>query len=210
MNKTKSSSQGWREATPRKTFSPEVQERAVRRVEEHRQDYPFPYVSTWQGVCMWLSSSMYLPGASWAGESQPVHADGFRSGCAGTSPVCPTTGRAGTVHHSDRGSPYLSIRYTDRLTEAGIEPSVGGKGDSYDNALAETINGIYKTELIYPRGPWKTRESVEIATLQWVHWFNHQRTFLFGRKRILLLGTNKKQGVPLTGPPVLSENRDFA
>ncbi len=70
------------------------------------------------------------------------------------------------IHHSERGSPYLSIRYTDRLTEAGIEPSVGGKGDSYDNALAETINGLYKTELIHPRGPWKTRESVEIATLQ--------------------------------------------
>ena len=79
------------------------------------------------------------------------------------------------IHHSDRGSQYLSIRYTDRLTETGIEPSVGSKGDSYDNALAETINGLYKTELIYPRGPWKTRESVEIATLQWVHWFNHQR-----------------------------------
>ena len=59
--------------------------------------------------------------------------------------------------------------------EAGIEPSVGSKGDSYDNALAETINGLYKTELIYPRGHWKTRESVEIAALQWVHWFNHQR-----------------------------------
>ena len=69
----------------------------------------------------------------------------------------------------------FTIRYIDRLTEAGIEPSVGSKRDSYDNALAETINGLYKTELIYPRGPWKTRESVEIATLQWVHWFNHQR-----------------------------------
>ena len=82
------------------------------------------------------------------------------------------------IHHSDRGSQYLSIRYTDRLTEAGIEPSVGSKGDRYDNALAETINGLYKTELIHmihPRNPWKTRESVEIATLQWVHWFNHQQ-----------------------------------
>ena len=79
------------------------------------------------------------------------------------------------IHHSDRGSQYLSIRYTDRLTKAEIEPSVGSKGDSYDNALAETINGLYKTELIHPRGPWKTRESVEIATLQWVRWFNHQR-----------------------------------
>ncbi|MFC0585754.1 IS3 family transposase, partial [Ralstonia solanacearum] len=74
------------------------------------------------------------------------------------------------VHHSDRGSQYLSIRYTERLAEAGIEPSVGSRGDSYDNALAETINGLYKAELIHRRGPWKSRESVELATLQWVHW----------------------------------------
>ena len=79
------------------------------------------------------------------------------------------------VHHSDRGSQYVSIRYTERLAEAGIEPSVGSRGDSYDNALAETINGLYKTELIHRRGPWKTKASVELATLQWVHWFNHQR-----------------------------------
>ncbi len=79
------------------------------------------------------------------------------------------------VHHSDRGSQYVSIRYTERLAEAGIEPSVGSRGDSYDNALAETINGLYKTELIHRRTPWKTRESVELATLEWVHWFNHIR-----------------------------------
>ncbi len=79
------------------------------------------------------------------------------------------------IHHSDRGSQYVSIRYTERLTQAGIEPSVGSRGDSYDNALAETINGLYKAELIHRRGPWKTRESVELATLQWVHWFNHIR-----------------------------------
>ncbi len=79
------------------------------------------------------------------------------------------------VHHSDRGSQYLSIRYTERLAEAGIEPSVGSRGDSYDNALAETINGLYKAELIHRRAPWKSRESVELATLQWVHWFNHIR-----------------------------------
>jgi putative transposase len=81
----------------------------------------------------------------------------------------------GLIHHSDRGSQYVSIRYTERLAEAGIEPSVGSRGDSYDNALAETINGLYKTELIHRRGPWKTKESLELATLQWVHWFNHQR-----------------------------------
>ena len=70
---------------------------------------------------------------------------------------------------------YVSIRYSERLAEAGIEPSVGSKGDSYDNALAETINGLYKAELIHRRAPWKTRESVELATLEWVDWFNHQR-----------------------------------
>ena len=79
------------------------------------------------------------------------------------------------VHHSDRGSQYVSIRYTERLAEAGIEPSVGSVGDSYDNALAETINGLYKAELIRRRAPWKTREAVELATLEWVAWFNNHR-----------------------------------
>ena len=82
---------------------------------------------------------------------------------------------ANLIHHSDRGSQYVSIRYTERLAEAGIEPSVGSKGDSYDNALAETINGLYKAELIHRRAPWKTVESLELATLEWVTWFNHQR-----------------------------------
>lgn len=80
----------------------------------------------------------------------------------------------GLIHHSDRGSQYVSIRYTERLAEAGIEPSVGSKGDSYDNALAETINGLYKAELIH-RQSWKNREAVEMATLRWVHWYNHER-----------------------------------
>lgn len=79
------------------------------------------------------------------------------------------------IHHSDRGSQYVSIRYSERLAEAGIEPSVGSKGDSYDNALAETINGLYKAEVIHRRGAWKTIESVELATLEWVAWFNHHR-----------------------------------
>jgi putative transposase len=79
------------------------------------------------------------------------------------------------IHHSDRGSQYVSIRYSERLAEAGIEPSVGSKGDSYDNALAETINGLYKAELIHRRAPWKTWEAVELATLDWVSWFNHHR-----------------------------------
>jgi transposase InsO family protein len=79
------------------------------------------------------------------------------------------------VHHSDRGTQYLSFGYTTRLLEAGIAPSVGSCGDSYDNALAESVIGLYKTELIYRRGPWKTLEHVEFATLEWVHWFNTQR-----------------------------------
>ena len=82
---------------------------------------------------------------------------------------------AGLVHHSDRGSQYLSIRYTERLAEAGIEPSVGSVGDSYDNALAETINGLYKAEVIHRRGPWRSFDAVEYATLEWVDWFNTRR-----------------------------------
>ena len=79
------------------------------------------------------------------------------------------------IHHSDRGVQYLSIRYTERLAEAGIEASVGSKGDSYDNALAETINGLYKAELIRRHGPWRSLEEVEFATLEWVDWFNNRR-----------------------------------
>ena len=75
----------------------------------------------------------------------------------------------------DRGSQYVSIKYTERLAEAGIEPSVGSVGDSYDNALAETINGLYKAEVIYRRGPWRSFEAVEFATLGWVDWFNSRR-----------------------------------
>lgn len=82
---------------------------------------------------------------------------------------------SGLTHHSDRGSQYLSIRYTERLAEAGIEPSVGSVGDSYDNALAETINGLFKAEVIHRRGPWRSFEAVEYATLEWVDWFNNRR-----------------------------------
>jgi transposase InsO family protein len=82
---------------------------------------------------------------------------------------------SGLIHHSDRGSQYVAIRYTERLTHAGVEPSVGSVGDSYDNALAETINGLYKTEVIRRRGPWRTLEAVEFATLEWVDWFNNRR-----------------------------------
>jgi putative transposase len=89
-------------------------------------------------------------------ERRPVHGDGL-------------------VHHSDRGGQYLALRYTERLAEAGIEPSVGSVGDSYDNALAETINGLFKAEVIHRRGPWRSFDAVEFATLEWVDWFNHRR-----------------------------------
>jgi putative transposase len=79
------------------------------------------------------------------------------------------------IHHSDRGSQYLAMRYTDRLAEAGIEPSVGSRGDAYDNALAESVIGLFKTEVIRREGPWRHLEAVEFATLDWVDWFNHRR-----------------------------------
>jgi putative transposase len=82
---------------------------------------------------------------------------------------------SGLVHHSDRGVQYVSIKYSERLAEAGIQPSVGSVGNSYDNALAETIIGLYKTEVIRKRGPWKHLGAVEFATLEWVDWFNHRR-----------------------------------
>jgi transposase InsO family protein len=84
-------------------------------------------------------------------------------------------GLTGLVHHSDRGTQYLSMRYTDRLAHAGIAPSVGSRGDSYDNALAETVIGLFKTEVIHRRGPWRHAEAVEFATLTWVDWFNTRR-----------------------------------
>jgi putative transposase len=81
----------------------------------------------------------------------------------------------GLIHHSDRGVQYLAIRYTERLAEAGVIPSVGSRGDSYDNALAESFNGLYKAELIRHRGPWRGLDDVEYATLEYVDWFNHRR-----------------------------------
>jgi putative transposase len=82
---------------------------------------------------------------------------------------------SGLIHHSDRGGQYLSIRYTERLAEAGIEPSEGSAGDSYDNATAETINGLYKTELAHRQGPWRSVQALELATLGWVDCFNNRR-----------------------------------
>ena len=136
----------------------------------------FTYVSTWQG---WLYVAFIIDVfarriVGWR-VSRTMHTD-FVLDALEQALYARQPDRDGVLtHHSDRGSQYVSLRYTARLAEAGIEPSVGSKGDSYDNALAETINGLYKAELIHPRGPWKTREAVELATLQWVHWFNHSR-----------------------------------
>jgi putative transposase len=84
-------------------------------------------------------------------------------------------GSGNLVHHSDRGTQYLSIRYTERLAEAGAAVSVGSKGDSYDNALAETVNGLYKAELVERHGPWRSLDELELATLEYIDWFNHRR-----------------------------------
>lgn len=136
----------------------------------------FTYVSTWQG---WLYVAFVIDVfarriVGWR-VSSSMHTDFVLD--ALEQALCDRRpGReSALIHHSDRGSQYLSIRYSERLAEAGIEPSVGSKGDSYDNALAETINGLYKAELIHRRAPWKTKAAVELATLQWVAWFNHHR-----------------------------------
>ncbi len=135
----------------------------------------FTYVSTWQGfvyVAFVIDVfSRYIVG--WR-VSSSMHTD-FVLDALEQALYARRPDRDSLIHHSDRGSQYLSIRYTERLDEAGISPSVGSKGDSYDNALAETINGLYKAEIIHHRGPWKSREAVELATLSWVAWFNNHR-----------------------------------
>ena len=136
----------------------------------------FTYVSTWQG---WLYVACVVDVfarriVGWR-VSRSMHTDfvldALEQALYARQPEPDST----LIHHSDRGSQYVSIRYSERLAEAGIEPSVGSRGDSYDNALAETINGLYKAELIHRRAPWKTKEAVELATLEWVSWFNHHR-----------------------------------
>jgi putative transposase len=136
----------------------------------------FTYVATWKGfvyvafvidayarrIVGWRVSTSHHAGFVLDALEQAVHERR------------PTKGM-GLVHHSDRGSQYLSIKYTERLAEAGIEPSVGSVGDNYGNALAETINGLFKAEVIHRRGPWRSFEAVEYATLEWVDWFNNRR-----------------------------------
>lgn len=136
----------------------------------------FTYVSTWQG---WLYVAFVIDVfarriVGWR-VSSSMHTDFVLDALEQALYARQPERDRSLIHHSDRGSQYVSIRYSERLAEAGIEPSVGSKGDSYDNALAETINGLYKAELIHRRAPWKTKEAVELATLEWVCWFNHHR-----------------------------------
>ena len=136
----------------------------------------FTYVATWAGfVYVAFVIDVYARYIVGWRVSRTAHAsfvlDALEQAIHDRRPVH----RGGLIHHSDRGSQYVSIKYTERLAEAGIEPSVGSVGDSYDNALAETINGLYKAEVIHRRGPWRSFEAVEYATLEWVDWFNNRR-----------------------------------
>ena len=136
----------------------------------------FTYVATWVGfVYVAFVIDAYARRIVGWRVSRSAHAgfvlDALEQAIHDRKPVS----GGGIVHHSDRGVQYVSIRYTERLAEAGLVPSVGSVGDSYDNALAETINGLYKAEVIHRRGPWRTLEAVEYATLEWVDWFNNRR-----------------------------------
>jgi putative transposase len=135
----------------------------------------FTYVATWQGFvyAAFVIDVFARRIVGWR-VSRTAHAsfvlDALEQALHDRRPA-----RGGLTHHSDKGSQYVSIRYTERLLEAGIEPSVGSVGDSYDNALAESVIGLFKTEVIRRRGPWRSLEAVEFATLEWVAWFNNQR-----------------------------------
>ena len=136
----------------------------------------FTYVSTWTGfVYVAFVIDAYARRIVGWRVSRSAHAgfvlDALEQALHDRKPVS----GGGLVHHSDRGVQYVSIKYTERLAEAGLVPSVGSGGDSYDNALAETINGLYKAELIWRRGPWRSMEAVEYATLEWADWFNNRR-----------------------------------
>jgi len=136
----------------------------------------FTYVPTWQGFAYvaFIIDAFARRIVGWR-VSRHARADFVLDALEQALHERRPVGKGGLVHHSDRGSQYVSIRYTERLAEAGIEPSVGSVGDSYDNALAETINGLFKTEVIHRRSSWRRIEDVELATLHWVDWFNHRR-----------------------------------
>ena len=136
----------------------------------------FTYVATWTGfVYVAFVIDAYARRIVGWRASRTAHADFVLDALEQALHDRRPASRGGLVHHSDRGVQYVSIKYTERLTQAGIEPSVGSVGDSYDNALAETINGLYKAEVIHRRGPWRNFEAVEFATLEWVDWFNNRR-----------------------------------
>lgn len=136
----------------------------------------FTYVATWAGfVYVAFVIDVYARYIVGWRVSRTAHADFVLDALEQAIHERRPVHRGGLVHHSDRGSQYISIRYSERLAEAGIEPSVGSVGDSHDNALAETINGLYKAEVIHRRGPWRSFEAVEFATLEWVDWFNNRR-----------------------------------
>jgi putative transposase len=136
----------------------------------------FTYVATWQGFVYvaFIIDAFARRIVGWR-VSRTAHAsfvlDALEQALHDRRPVQ----GSGLIHHSDRGVQYVSIHYTERLAQAGIEPSVGSVGDSYDNALAETVHGLFKTEVIRRRGPWRSLEAVEFATLEWVDWFNNRR-----------------------------------
>jgi transposase InsO family protein len=135
----------------------------------------FTYVATWQGfVYVAFVIDVFARRIVGWRVSRTAHAafvlDALEQALHDRRPA-----KGGLTHHSDRGSQYVSIRYTERLLEAGIEPSVGSVGDSYDNALAETVIGLFKTEVIHRRSPWRSLEAVEYATLEWVDWYNTRR-----------------------------------
>jgi transposase InsO family protein len=136
----------------------------------------FTYVSTWAGfayVAFVIDVfARYIVGWRVSGSMRTDFVlDALEQALCDRRPVR----KGGLVHHSDRGVQYVSIRYTQRLADAGVEPSVGSVGDSYDNALAETINGLFKAEVIHRRTAWRSIQAVELATLEWVDWFNNRR-----------------------------------
>ena len=162
-------------------YAPEVRERAVRMVLEHGGSH----ASQWEAIAS-IAAKIGCSGETlrkWVRQAERDH--GLRAGPTSAEQARIKALERENRDHSDRGSQYVSIRYTERLAEAGIEPSVGSLGDSYDNALAETVIGLFKTEVIRRRGPWrhaagqarglKAHEAVEFATLEWVDWFNHRR-----------------------------------
>ena len=168
----------------RTTVGDKTAPRPLDRVDrQFRADRPnalwvsdFTYVATWAGVVYvaFVIDAFARRIVGWR-VSRTAHAgfvlDALEQALHDRRPVH----RGGLVHHSDRGVQYVSIKYTGRLAEAGVEPSVGSVGDSYDNALAETIDGLYKAEVIHRLGPWRSFEAVKFATLEWLDWFNNRR-----------------------------------